>query len=299
MKEQFKHKRFHETTLEIINQANRIITEMESQGFILTVRQLYYQFVARDLIPNSQKSYDKILITINDARLAGLIDWCMIEDRTRNLQKNQHWNEPSEIIDACISQYAVDKWASQDYRPEVWIEKEALAGVISSICDDLDVSWFCCRGYPSQSEMYNSGKRLKRCIENQNQTPIILHFGDHDPSGIDMTRDIEARLNLFSGYEIPVIRIALNIDQVRTYNLPANPAKITDTRCNAYLETYGNESWELDALEPRVIKDLIQASVLQYRDDTAWSEALRKEKRGRDDLSKFQAMITADDTDAE
>src|SRR5262249_46150196 len=191
-------KKFSAATQKVIDQANEIIGQYAAQGYSLTLRQLYYQFVSRDLIPNNMKSYKRLGNIINDARLAGLIDWDAIEDRTRNLHELPSWTSPESIIQACASQFRIDKGAKQPCRVEVWIEKEALAGVFQRVCDELQVPFFSCRGYTSQSEMWVAGMRLKRILRAK-QKPVILHFGDHDPSGIDMTRDIVDRLQMFMG----------------------------------------------------------------------------------------------------
>jgi len=262
----------------IISKANAIIDEYERQGFDLTLRQLYYQFVSRDLIPNRDTEYKRLGSIINDARLAGLIDWNAITDRTRNLRSLSHWRNPGDIIFSAARSYRIDKWAMQDYRVEVWIEKDALVGVIAGVCDDLDIPYFSCRGYTSQSEMWVAGQRLLKYIKD-GQTPLVLHFGDHDPSGKDMTRDIIDRLTLFSNSAIELQRIALNMDQVEQYNPPPNPAKITDSRASAYIAEYGDESWELDALEPTVIADLIRDAVGVVMDQDAWETAVLDEQR--------------------
>ena len=276
-------KRFSQASLNIIANANAIITASSQQGYKLTLRQLYYQFVSRDLIPNQQKAYKRLGSIINDARLAGLIDWDAIEDRTRNVRSLAHWDSPGDIVSACAKQFRYDKWASQEYRPEVFIEKDALVGVIQGVCNDLDVSYFSCRGYTSQSEMWAAGQRLIEIAEN-GQIPVILHLGDHDPSGCDMTRDIVDRLNLFVGNKIDVRRLALNFDQVQEYNPPPNFAKQDDSRYQGYAVQFGDESWELDALEPAVISDLIRDAVLSLRDEDKWEEEVEREREAREKL---------------
>ena len=285
--ETYIDKNFTEATQQIIIQANVIIDEYQSQGFRLTLRQLYYQFVARDLIRNDMKSYKRLGGIINDARLAGLIDWEAIEDRTRNLAGNTHWENPSEILAAAAGTYLIDKWEIQDIRPEVWIEKEALVGVIERICRQLDVKYFACRGYVSQSEMWGAAQRLDEYCR-KGQSVVILHLGDHDPSGIDMTRDIEDRLNLFMPYgDITIKRLALNMNQVEKYNPPPNPAKQTDSRFTGYTLKFGSDSWELDALDPKVITALIKKEILALRDERNWVRMMVKEKEGRELLQKL------------
>lgn len=271
-------KNFRSATLATIATANRIIEEYTAQGFDLTLRQLYYQMVARGHIENSERSYKNFGNVIDDGRLAGLIDWDRIVDRTRNLRANGHFRDPSQVMEAAVNSYQIDKWARQPNRVEVWVEKDALVGVIDGVCRRLDVPYFACRGYSSQSEMWAAGQRLARW-RRLKQTPIILYLGDHDPSGIDMTRDVTDRLQLFAG-GISVDRLALNWDQVETYNPPPNPAKLTDSRADAYIAEFGLSSWELDALDPATLAGLIESSVVALRDDRLWAEAVEQEAQG-------------------
>lgn len=274
--------------LTMVNSANVIIAEYQAQGFDLTLRQLYYQFVSRDLLPNTIQSYKRLGDIVVDGRLAGLIDWDAIVDRTRNLESLAHWANPESIVEAVSEQFRIDKWARQPNRIEVWIEKEALAGVFERICEELDVPYFCCRGYTSISEMWAAGQRLKKYHARGNrQKPIILHFGDHDPSGIDMTRDIVDRLEMFAGFHIEVERLALNMNQVEQYEPPPNPAKLSDSRAASYVQAYGDESWELDALEPTTLADLVRTAVDQYRDDDTWAEDEEEETEGRRQLAQI------------
>jgi hypothetical protein len=272
-------RKFNKSSTVLIDKANEIIAEYASDGFALTLRQLYYQFVARDIIPNNLRSYKRLGSIVNDARLAGLIDWEAIEDRTRNLHRLPSWSSPASIMQSCADQFRTDLWASQPYRLEVWIEKEALAGVFERVCDELRIPFFSCRGYNSQSEMWGAGQRLEEIIASD-QTPVILHFGDHDPSGMDMTRDIVDRLELFMG-GLEVKRLALNMDQVEEFNPPPNPAKTTDSRYAAYIEVHGEESWELDALDPAVLAGLVRDAAEQLRDPDAWEAAKTEEDEHR------------------
>lgn len=286
MKIKYIEKRFNDKSRIMIAKANSIIEEYTAEGYELTLRQLYYQFVSRDLIANSQKEYKKLGSVINDARLAGLISWNAIVDRTRNVQRNAHWGGPKDFMDSVMPQFAMDKWDGQTHRVEVWIEKDALVGIAERICRQLDVSYFSCRGYTSQSEMWAAAMRLQNHAYRDGQTPVIIHLGDHDPSGIDMSRDITDRLELFMG-GMEVNRIALNMDQVRKYDPPPNPAKLTDTRATQYIKIHGDESWELDALDPKVLSALIEKTVISYRDDDTWDDAVALEKKHRARMVKL------------
>lgn len=280
---------FGEEARATIARAEAIIVEYAEQGFALTLRQLYYQFVARALIPNTFRSYKRLGTIISDARLAGLIDWDAIQDRTRNVRRNSHWSGPGQIIRSAAEGFEIDKWADQEYRPEVWIEKDALIGVIEGVCQDNDVPFFSCRGYNSQSEMWRAARRMIRQDRGDDGGhPIIFHLGDHDPSGKDMTRDTEDRMQVFSegGRPIEVRRLALNMDQVEQYDPPPNPAKITDSRAAEYIAEFGNESWELDALEPAVMVTLIQDAIDSIRDQDDWDKAKAREGEMRNLLQR-------------
>ena len=302
-------KRFSKNSRAIIGNACEIIEEYERQGFVLTLRQLYYQFVARGLLANKQSEYKRLGSIINDARLAGLISWAALEDRTRHVRRNSHWDKPRDILEAARDSYAIDKWAGQPYRPEVWIEKDALIGVIEQICGRLDVPFFSCRGYTSQSAQWRAGQRFAEARDN-GQTPIVFYLGDHDPSGLDMTWDNWKRLNLFCGHDrqdvedhytkdaayqetqfdgldVEVNRLALNRDQIEQHNPPPNPAKFTDTRILTYVRLYGKSSWELDALDPVTLSGLIERAVLDIRDDGLWNKAEKRQERGRAELANF------------
>jgi hypothetical protein len=166
-----------------------------------------------------------------------------------------------------------------------WIEKDALVGIIQGICHELDVPYLSCRGYTSQSEMWNSAMRL-RGLMRKGLIPVIFHLGDHDPSGKDMTRDIVDRLELFMG-GVKLERLALNMDQIEEFNPPPSPAKLTDSRCLAYIAEFGDDSWELDALEPAVINGLIRTAVTALIDPLKWRSRERKRRDGR---RKLQAI---------
>lgn len=276
--------RFRQASLDLIEIINSVIEEYSDQGYELTLRQAYYQLVARGYIPNNERSYKNIGSLINDGRLAGLIDWHSITDRTRNIRRLSHWNNPAEIIDSASKQYRLDKWKGQPNYVEVWVEKDALVDVVSRACNYLDVPYFSCRGYTSQSEMWAASRRF--IGQKDKEERIIIHLGDHDPSGIDMTRDIQERMDLF-GADVEVKRIALTMQQIKKYNPPPNPAKITDSRCKGYIEKYGNESWELDALEPKVITSLITKAVEEYIDEDLYGEVCDLEEGEREELHQI------------
>lgn len=283
----YESKKFTPETLKLIEMVNQIIGEYEVKGFILTLRQLYYQFVARALFENKQENYNRLGRIVSDGRMAGLISWTAIEDRQRDLKGVRHYSGPRELLDTAKATYKIDLWANQEWRPEVWVEKAALEGVIAGICGKLRVDFFATRGYNSQSEQWRAGQRFAQYI-TKGQRPIVFHFGDHDPSGLDMTGDNRRRLEIFCGVPVIVQRLALNMHQIEEHNPPPNPAKDTDSRFAKYREEYGDSSWELDALDPTLIQSLIYDSILKIRDPGKWGEMKEQET---DDIRLIESVV--------
>jgi hypothetical protein len=289
-KECFIDHRFSKDSLELIANANTIIDEYTADGFVLTLRQLYYQMVARDIIPNKVQSYKRLGSILNDARYAGFVDWSALEDRTRNLKGQSHWADPSDIINSAARSFALDKWAGQDFRPEIWVEKEALAGVVERAASQNDLSFLSCRGYMSASEMYEAAQRIRWRRRNDQET-VIIYLGDHDPSGLDMSEgDIPKRFNIFldkyGQQPVEVNRVALNWDQIEQYQPPPNPAKETDSRFAAYQEQFGDESWELDALDPNTLLQIIQDAIDGVQDPDLFQELKDREESQRQILTQ-------------
>jgi len=273
--------------LALVGQACAIMDEYRAAGHVMTVRQIYYQLVARDVIPNSTPSYNRLQGALSEGRLQGLVSWDSIEDRGRSLMGLGHSPSVAHTLRHARHSHRLDLWADQPWRPEVWVEKAALEGVVGGICNRLRVDFFSCRGYNSQSEQWRAGRRFAGRIR-QGQRPIVFHLGDHDPSGIDMTRDNRDRLSMFAGVPITVSRIALNMPQIEELRPPPNPAKLTDSRSTDYVARYGDSSWELDALSPLYIERLIEESVTRIRDPEIWNRSLQREN---EDLRELDEMI--------
>lgn len=281
MKIKYVERKFNQRSLELIERINAVIDDYSRQSYSLTLRQTYYQLVARNFIENTEKSYKRTGELINDARLAGLIDWTAITDRTRNLRGgNVNWT-PSERIESVAKYFMLDKWTNQPNYLEVWVEKDALIEVVGQACYKSDTPYFSCRGYCSQSEMWKAAQRFIRKADRAGR--YIVYLGDHDPSGLDMTRDISDRMKLF-GASVEVRRIALTMEQIQALKPPPNFAKTTDARAEAYIKQFGESSWELDALEPRFIEQIITEEVAALMDAHIVQQTLNLEQSMREEL---------------
>ena len=270
---------------------NGILEEYVEKGYTLTLRQLYYQLVSRGIIPNADKEYKKISKVLGEGRMAGIVDWESIEDRLRRPKK--------PYVVAGIDDAIVDAWRTYrtdlhemqpDAYVEVWIEKDALSSIVSRVTDPYCIRLMVNRGYSSISAMYDASKRFLRHGMKQGKNCVILYFGDHDPSGKDMVRDIKERLSEM-GVDLEVRQCALNMDQIKKYNPPPDPAKITDPRAKWYIEQYGDKSWELDALRPEVLAALVTKNVESVIDVGLHERAVKSESNDRDKIWELSQRV--------
>lgn len=196
MKIKFRNIRMSKANKQRLDIINDIVEEYQAQGYVLTLRQLYYQLVSRDVIPNKQTEYSKLSTLLKEGRMAGIVDWEAIEDRLRKPSRPSAFDSPADIINAAINQYRKDRQEGQPVYLEVWVEKDALSGVLSRVTKVFGVPIMVNRGYSSASAMFDSYERFMQAFENK-QTVKILYLGDFDPSGLDMIRDIKERTEEF------------------------------------------------------------------------------------------------------
>ncbi len=266
-------------TLHLVRECRDIIDELSE--YKLTLRQLYYQLVSRALIPNEEKSYKKLSRLVTRARLGCLLDWSAIEDRVRKPVLPLEFTGLPDLVETAIDWYRLPRWTNQSHYVELWVEKDALASVLRPLADKYHVTLMVNRGYSSASAMYDAAKRFKAHRDKEHW--LLLYLGDLDPSGEDMVRDIRERLLEFEA-SVPVEKIALTMDQVRQYDPPPNPAKLTDSRAADFIAKYGNSSWEVDALPPSVLEELISSAIEGVMDMELYNEAIRMEEEDKQTL---------------
>lgn len=278
---------------ELLQQMQSIVNQYMSQSITLTNRQLYYQLVATDIIPNADEIYKRICKFLTDARYAGLIDWKAIEDRGRVPTMPSQWSNIRELISSAVYSYRLPRWSDQDHYVELYCEKQAMESVLKPVTEKYHITFGYNKGYSSASTVYDLAKRIAGKIEEGKEVKI-LYLGDHDPSGLDMVRDINKRVEEFltkgNDYIEPnyeVIQLALNMKQISKYNPPPNPAKITDPRAKWYIKEFGQKSWELDALKPEVLKKVAEKGILEYLDLDKYADWIEREEKEKKALEKF------------
>lgn len=283
----YKEQRFSKHNERLISLANGIIEDMQSQGYQLTLRQLHYQFVSQhpDIYINTQAQYKRLGSLMSNARLAGRVSWTAINDNHREFKAWHIENSLEGAVEGLEGHYAPDLWQDQMTYVEAWVEKDALAGVLRKPCQRWAVPYMACKGYLSTSEMWAAACRFKEARRNGLEC-VLLHLGDHDPSGVDMTRDNNDRVNDTFWADVEVRRLALNMEQIEAYSPPPNPAKITDSRAADYMGQFGDESWELYALSPKVIDGIVDAAIRECIDDMdAFRDRQQQAREGRKVLS--------------
>ena len=272
---------------ERLHNINEIIDEYASDGYKMTLRQLYYQLVSRDIIENKIAEYAKLSTLLVKGRMAGVVDWEAIEDRIRKPYIPYWVSGIQSALEDTINQYRLNRQEGQDSYIELWVEKDALSVVLRRITEEFHINLMVNRGYSSCTAMHDAFERIERAEDDGKQV-TILYLGDHDPSGLDMIRDIEERLNEF-GVNPEVIFIGLTMAQIKKYNPPPNPAKVSDPRAKEYIRNFGATSWEVDALNPKTLHALVRKNVESRIDIELFNKQIDQEESDKNQLEKIAA----------
>lgn len=311
-----------------LERINQVISRYQAMGYKLTLRQLYYQLVTQNVIPNNDKEYSKLSVLLTKGRMAGYIDWEAIEDRTRVPRRVYVTNGVAAALDDAEATYIRDRMAGQKNYVELWVEKDALSNVLSRKTNHYTIRLMVNRGYSSTTAMKDSYDRIKQEL-SEGRNVHILYLGDHDPSGLDMVRDIYDRLfymlaqrttkkilalaaeedandTLYNKWNMDervaddegtyyphrayilehfeIRHIGLTSEQVRQYNPPPNPAKLTDPRAGWYISQFGHTSWEVDALDPVTLHEIIDTNIDTLVDMNLFNQQIAQEQADKAEL---------------
>lgn len=278
-----KQRKMSKDTQELLGKIIAVIDEYEKQHYQITLRQLFYQLVSRGIVRNEQRNYEKIGRLLTRARLCGKVDWKAIVDRVRVPNMASEWPDIRSLVDSAIKSYRKKRHAGQQNYVEVWVEKDALSGILEPITRKYHVNLMVTRGYSSISAMYEAAGRF---TWTGGRDLHILYLGDHDPSGLDMVRNIKARFDTFQVHPT-VTPIALTMEQIREYRLPHNPVKVNDSRAPDYVRRHGEKSWELDALPPWVLTKLLRTELENLIDMDAYNQIVAEEEAEKDRLRRL------------
>lgn len=311
----FREPKLSKKNLVRVEQIKTIILDYTEQGYKLTLRQLYYQLVSRDLIPNQQSEYAKLSNILKEMRMGGLLDWNSIEDRLRVPSSALFFENIKQAAHTILHHFKLDRLEGQKNYIEVWVEKDALSNVMKRAVEPYQIPVLVNRGYSSVSAMYDAYNRFSEQIKKGKKI-TILYTGDHDPSGMDMVRDIKDRIleMLYNvdlcdwwceayqdiqsfkfmdeeyQYELmqefgdwllmkfEIVNIALTDEQIDKYQPPPNPTKLQDPRAETYIAKYGMTCWEVDALDISVLYDIVLENIKRRLDLDLFNQRLEEEK---------------------
>ena len=330
-----------EKKLTIVKAIINVCNSYAKSGYNMTLRQLYYQLVAKDLIPNHDKVYKKLSKVKDDVVYGGYVDWDVFEDRGRVPHVPYYEDGVAEALEKTVDYYRLERQRGQEVHVEVWTEKDAISNILKRVTQKMGVTLVVNKGYTSSTAMYTAYERFLERVED-GQKVKILYFGDHDPSGLDMVRDIDDRImymftrgkrldsiiqdwwerNGHTYYDIAqfedyadlpelfdkkpesekvyvkfergkrhmyfynndlfeIKQIGLTMAQIKQFNPPPNPAKITDPRAQDYVRKYGQVSWEVDALKPSVMENIVRAHIEITIDMSQYKSVLEKEQEDK------------------
>lgn len=272
----------------ITENAKKVLETYEDQ---ITLRQLYYRLVAAGMT-NDVSHYKKVINAMTDARWNGEVEFEAFIDRERSMYGEtkaeqivlpEQIEQGKEQVKAWMEAYHLNQWENQPEYIEVWIEKKALQGVFESPCRQFHVGLAPCKGYPSLTFLNEARERFDEAT-NRDQTPVILYFGDFDPSGEDIPRAVKENL-AWMGCDVEVDRIALHQAQITEMSLPSVPAKLTDTRTRNW---GGAGVVELDAVEPTTLTEMVTTAIQDHFDFDLHAELKERETVER---SQYQEAL--------
>lgn len=334
---------------EICDLILNVVFDYEKQGFKLTLRQLYYQLVSLDAIPNHIVVYKKLGKIVDDLKYSGMLDWDSMEDRGRKPWLPYYNVDVVDALNDAKKQFRLNRQFDQNTIVEVWTEKDAISGILKRVTSKYHVNLVVNKGYSSSTAMYQSYRRFLKYILDGKKV-VVLYFGDHDPSGLDMVRDIKERIMFFltRGDELKIYdgkmkewwdngrytvydvdrynekyegvanlakqedknlevkfdigsremyileeglfmveQIGLTMDQIKEFNPPPNFAKMTDPRASDYVKVFGEISWEVDAIKPQNMMNIVEVAIRNVIDIDQYDKVMDKEKKDREYLGKI------------
>ena len=250
----------------------------------MTVRQVFYQATVRGIVEKAESGYAKVQTDLTLMRRAGELPYGWLADNTRWQRKLRSFDSVQEALENAARLYRKNLWTDADSYVEIWLEKDALAGVVLPITAMYDVPLMVARGYASLSFLHNAAEYI-------NELPVpayIYHLGDFDPSGVNAGERIETSLReLAPSAEIYFERIAVTEQQITAWNLPTRPTKATDTRAR----NFGSISVELDAIEPNRLRDIVSDAIEEHLPEHQYEVLKAAEQSEREVIARLVAKV--------
>jgi hypothetical protein len=254
------------------------IVEMQ---YPMTVRQVFYQATVKGIVSKTEQGYDTVKRELGDIRRDGIMPYGWLVDNTRRVERPQTFDSIEEALQDTAEFYRRGLWKEAPHYVEMWVEKDALAGVISEITMTYDVPLMVSRGYSSLSFLSDAAE----AIAAKGKPCFIYHLGDHDPSGVHAAKKIEQTLREMAPYaDIHFERLAVTEEQIEEWNLPSRPTKESDPRAKDW---NSGDSVELDAIEPDELRNIVRTCIERHIDQAQLDFLREQEKREKGILDIF------------
>lgn len=276
-------KRFRSTKAEV-EARRQALYEIVQAMQPMTVRQVYYQATVRGIVDKTETDYTKVQTDLVQMRRAGMLPYDWLADNTRWQRKPRTFNSVQAALDDTARLYRKALWYEVDAYVEVWLEKDALAGVVLPVTTLFDVPLMVAKGYASLSFLHGAAE----FIGSLDVPTYIYHFGDFDPSGVNAAEKIDETLHeLAPDADITFERVAVTTDQIRSMDLPTRPTKQSDTRSKGF----GDISVELDAMPPNHLRGLVQAVIEEHLPPKHFSALKAAEESERTLIGSLVSML--------
>ena len=246
----------------------------------VSVRQIFYNLTTQNIVDKTKNGYEQVVSISGKMREDGELPFSWVADATRWMRKPDTHDTLMDALEITKETYRKNLWANQSVNVEIWIEKEALSGVVYPITARWDVPLMPTKGYPSKTFLYTSAEDLR-----MDKTNYIYMLSDYDPSGVDLSRNTEATLRRYADDDCDITfeRIAVTESQINEWELPSRPTKKSDARAKSFT----GESVDLDAIPPDELRNLVSDSITQHIDDDNYQQLCEIESAERESLEVF------------
>jgi hypothetical protein len=263
------------------------VIDLRDEFTVMTVRQIFYALTVRGIVPKDENAgYRPVQTQLLKMRREGLLEWSFISDATRWMRKPTTFDSSEDALELVRRTYRRNLWQSQDCRVEVWLEKDALAGVVMNATDPWDVRLMVSRGTSSATFLYSSALEAQRAWDEAGIETHIFALYDHDAAGLRCARTVERGLrDHVSDAPIDFTSLAITDKQIEEWDLPSRPAKKSDPEAHKFT----GPAVELDAIPPDRMMLLVENAIVDLIDADAWKKEQAVEQSERELLERLEA----------
>jgi hypothetical protein len=276
-------KRTRRTQAQMGDVLSSIQTILAGEDGQITIRHLYYRLVGLNVIPKTDGAYKLLCGHLSKWRRSEEIAWSAFADNTRWHIRHTTFNGVEVALRNTAETYRRDLWSTQNFYVEVWVEKDAIAGIVAATANSFGVPVFVARGFASLSSLYSAAETFREAVKSGKKV-IIYHLGDYDPSGVAAGKSMVSAFRDDFSVKVQFIRVAVTKEQIRKLKLPTRPVKQSDTRAAKWM---GGDCVELDSMPPAEIRKLVEACITRHIDARKWAILKQTEAGEREQLTNI------------